>query len=83
MEMDACRITHAASAACAQRIASAFSIRFLINSLLEFISYLYPLIKIYSPIPTIARKNIQILYHHYFGLPGNIHATAIEERSPY
>jgi len=28
MELDACRITHAASAACAQRIASAFSRRF-------------------------------------------------------
>ena len=56
MEMDACRITHAASAACAQRIASALCIRFLIYSLLEFISYLYPLIKIYSPIPTIAKK---------------------------
>ena len=27
MEMGACRITHAASAACAQRIASAFSIK--------------------------------------------------------
>ena len=28
MELDACRITHAASAACAQSIASAFSRRF-------------------------------------------------------
>lgn len=83
MEMDACRITHAASAACAQRIASAFSIRFLIYSLLEFISYLYLLIEIYCPIPTIARKNIQILCHNYFGLPENIRSIAIEEKRPY